>query len=560
MHTSIRLLVSLLLQLPLLASRTSDVRPIDLLDQHRQAVVRVVAANAAGQPRVGCGVVVDDAGTIATAYELVRNASAARVELSDGTAFNQVTVLGTDGRIALLRIDAGGLRRVKLADSDKLVRIGTILIVLGGPGGAGRILAGGRVEATVHGKPAPGAQSPLLQYQMTTPLLATNWGGPVFTLQGEAVGIVTPRIAATPDTARHGLAPGNAIRDLLAEVGNARPEGKRLSPLPTSAAPAAHRSPKDVLAGARTIAVWAPFGPETLAPALVSGLGASLPWHVVPDPIEADLVLLVDAMEVTSYVSRVGQTTAVSGRQYEVTASLRDARTGDEVWSLRKGQSRDSSAAPFDQIAGRVVTEMQKSFQRLGPTAAGPKPDMAPSAPASARPAPVLLLEDLPAGFRVLPPEDLKKLGMDPDRLGALTGALGVGAQVAGHAEFIEPRSFQLVYALVLGPLSPLEAAKIHLDLSSPEAAIGALGTGSGGAVFGPPTVIPGFDVFGDRSLGFTAASTAGNPGFRMDLVIAIRDVAVEMVVSIYRNGLQPAVTTADIARALDARTAAAFK
>ena len=80
-------------------------------------------------------------------------------------------------------------------------------------------------------------------------------------------------------------------------------------------------------------------------------------------------------MEITYRASGGG----VSGRQYEVTASLRDARTGDEVWSSRKGQSRDSSAAPFDQIASRIVSAMKKSFGDLvvpgvgedRPTAAG---------------------------------------------------------------------------------------------------------------------------------------------------------------------------------------------
>ena len=61
MHATSRVLLSLLLQLTPITPATNDVRPIDLLDEHRESVVRIVVTNAAGQRRVGCGVVMDAA-------------------------------------------------------------------------------------------------------------------------------------------------------------------------------------------------------------------------------------------------------------------------------------------------------------------------------------------------------------------------------------------------------------------------------------------------------------------------------------------------------------------
>src|SRR5262245_16411710 len=95
------------------------VNPIKLFNEHRESVVRIVTVNASGQLRVGCGLVLLESGTIATAHELFKNVAGARVELADGTVFEKVTMLGTDGVVALLKVDAMGLRRLSLSDSGR---------------------------------------------------------------------------------------------------------------------------------------------------------------------------------------------------------------------------------------------------------------------------------------------------------------------------------------------------------------------------------------------------------------------------------------------------------
>jgi hypothetical protein len=557
MRATSLLLLSVLLPFPAALPQTSDVRPIDLLDDRRESVVRVVVTNAAGQRRVGCGVVMDGAGTIATAYELVREAVAARVDLASGTSFDRVTVLSTDGQVALLRVEASGLRRLKLADADDLLPVKTTVLVLGGPGGSGRILAGGRIVGASFRKPAPNEKSQLIQHHVTAPLLVTNWGGPAFSTKGEPLGIITPVMRPLAGETRHGLAPGRAIRELLEETSKASPEGKRLSPLGGAEPPAPRRRPsKEVIAEARTIAVSVVLGPETLQPALAAGVGTSIPWRLVPDPIDADLVLLVDAMEITF---RVGLGEA--GRQYEVTASLRDARTGDEVWSTRKGQSRSSSPTPFDQIASRIVATMKESFGAIVvPTAPEQKPETPGAGPPPAGVAPALLLEDLPAGFLALPPEDLKKLGMTPDGFAAFGKCWSAAAPLIRHSGFIDPRDFQVVVGLVFSPVSPLEAAAVHMQLASPDAAVKSFQSGPPIGPVGQFTVIPGLDVFADRSQGLTATMTRGALAVRWDIVVAIRGTALEIVLSMYRDGAKPTAGAAEIARALDARTAAALK
>ena len=551
-------LLSLLLQLTPPTSATNDVRPIELLDEHRESVVRIVVTNAAGQRRVGCGVVVDGAGTIVTAHELVREAVAARVDLASGTSFDRVTVLGTDGQVALLRVEASGLRRLKLAEAGDLLRANTSVLILGGPAGGGRILAGGRVVGGSLKKLAPSGKSQLIQHHLAAPLLVTNWGGPAFSTKGEPLGIITPLLRPVSGDARHGLAPGRAVRELMEETAKASPEGKRLSPLGAAEpGPPRRRPPKEVTAEARTVAVSVVLGPATLESDLAAGIGRSVPWRLVPDPIDADLVLLVDAIEITYHAAGGG----VSGRQYEVTASLRDTGTGDEVWSSRKGQSRDSSAAPFDQIASRIVSAMKRSFgDVVVPGVGEDRPTPARPPTSMAQPPPTLRLEDLPAGFLALPPEDLQKLGMTPESLAGFGKCWTAAAQLTGYSGFIDPRNFNVVVGLVFSPVSPLEAAAIHLQLASPYAAVKSFQSGPPIAPAGQFTPIPGLDVFGDRSQGLTVTVTGKDVALRWEMVVAIRGTALEIVFCMYRDGVKPTASIGEIARALDARTAAALK
>ena len=95
-----------------------------------------------------------------------------------------------------------------------------------------------------------------------------------------------------------------------------------------------------------------------------------------------------------------------------------------------------------------------------------------------AQPAPTLTLEDLPAGFLALPPEDLQKLGMTPESFAGLGKCWSAAAQLTGYSGFIDPRNFQVVVGLVFSPVSPLEAAAIHMQLASPDAAVKAFRSG----------------------------------------------------------------------------------
>lgn len=542
------------------------VNPIKLFNDHRESVVRIVTVNTAGQFRVGCGVVLLESGTIATAHELLKNTAGVRVETADGAIHDSATLLATDGVVALLKVNAQRLRPLKLADSSGFpgFTLAPPVIVVGGPADAGRMLAGGRVNAVLRTNATSSEPDRVLQIFIDAALFVENWGGPVFAEDGRAIGIVTPRGRSEPGDARHGVIPSNAVRDLLAKVSSAKNPGVSLPPLPAQPERLPARSAGEAIAAARSVSVSLVFAPDELKADLNKELARSFPWKTIDFDAHADVVLLVSATEETGARYWVidgvrSATPAVQSRRYQVSVSLRDRGSHRELWSSRK--SIDATAStPYQQVAARIVADMRES---LATTAAPPPQSAVATAPApvpaSGTAASVLTAADLPQGFQSLSPEEIQKVGMTAEQQAASLRSWVEGANLVTHGVFVDPRKPQFVVVSTFKPVSPLSAAAFHLQAAYPEAMIQGMNEAENrtGAKRNPAVLLPGLDKFGDRSIGFSQTQTSGAATLREDIVFAIRGATLEVVHSVYPTGSQPTVAIGEILKIVDAKIAA---
>src|SRR5580658_10474881 len=140
---------------------------------------------------LGTGFLFDKTGVVLTNNHVVEGATSVRVKLSDERELPG-EVVGTDQTtdIAVVRIDAKGLRPLPLGDSDAL-EVGDWVVAIGNPFGlshtvsAGIISAKGRSRRDVQLDPS--GYYDFLQTDASINL--GNSGGPLLDLKGEVVGI-----------------------------------------------------------------------------------------------------------------------------------------------------------------------------------------------------------------------------------------------------------------------------------------------------------------------------------------------------------------------------------
>ena len=149
-------------------------------------VVHISSLNAAGKPeRLGSGFVIDPAGTIVTAYHVIRGATGAMVKTSDGEIYDRIDVVQYDLRrdIAVLKIQPfRQLKALRLASDDDVL-VGDEAAAIGNPQG---------LEATVSAGIISGHRQVegFRLVQTTVPVSPGSSGGPLFNMAGEVVGIV----------------------------------------------------------------------------------------------------------------------------------------------------------------------------------------------------------------------------------------------------------------------------------------------------------------------------------------------------------------------------------
>jgi serine protease Do len=154
------------------------------------------------QQKVGSGVIVDADGYVVTNAHVVRGAEHVRVSIptvmaSESAEEPVVTrsrtleahVVGADDDIdlAVLKIEATGLRAIRLSDYNKLMQ-GDVVFAFGSPEGLQDSVTMGVVSAVAR---QLDSDSPIVFVQSDAPTNPGNSGGPLVNVDGELVGINT---------------------------------------------------------------------------------------------------------------------------------------------------------------------------------------------------------------------------------------------------------------------------------------------------------------------------------------------------------------------------------
>ncbi|MDP2142780.1 MAG: DegQ family serine endoprotease [Gallionella sp.] len=135
---------------------------------------------------LGSGFLISEDGYLLTNAHVVDRADKITVRLTDKREF-KARVIGSDKRtdVALLKIEATGLPKVRLGEPDKL-KVGEWVIAIGSPFGFDSSVTAGIVSAKGRSLPQDNFV-PFIQTDVA--INPGNSGGPLFNMNGEVVGI-----------------------------------------------------------------------------------------------------------------------------------------------------------------------------------------------------------------------------------------------------------------------------------------------------------------------------------------------------------------------------------
>lgn len=156
-----------------------------LAEQVRKSLVVVRATDRAGdEAGFGAGFAVDQPGLIATARHVIGDGRDFIVELPDGTKANVVEVFASSSQLdlAIIRIDDTSMQPLPLSTQELLAQ--TPLIALGHPLGRKNQMASGTFSGNHE-------IDDIEMMELAMPIEPGNSGGPVLTVDGDVVGLVT---------------------------------------------------------------------------------------------------------------------------------------------------------------------------------------------------------------------------------------------------------------------------------------------------------------------------------------------------------------------------------
>lgn len=175
----------------------------------------------------GSGFVLTEDGYIITNYHVIEDAVdnetvPITVSFHSGDSYNATLVGGEKGNdVAVLKIEASGLKPVTLGNSDNLA-VGQTLMVIGNPLGEltysltdGIVSALDRLITTSMGT--------MNMFQTNCAINAGNSGGPIFNSYGEVVGIATAKYGSSSnsESSVEGLGfglPINDVKNLISDI------------------------------------------------------------------------------------------------------------------------------------------------------------------------------------------------------------------------------------------------------------------------------------------------------------------------------------------------------
>jgi S1-C subfamily serine protease len=169
------------------AERVSpSVVQIDVVTSGAASPARISRGEGGGHG-LGSGVIFSADGAVLTSNHVVEDARAITVRLRDGRTF-KASVAGRDPGtdLAVLRIEARGLRPASFADSDA-ARVGQWVLAIGSPFGLGHTVTSGVLSAKGRGGMGVNAVEDYLQTDAS--INPGNSGGPLCDLEGRVLGI-----------------------------------------------------------------------------------------------------------------------------------------------------------------------------------------------------------------------------------------------------------------------------------------------------------------------------------------------------------------------------------
>ena len=164
----------------------------------------------------GSGVIVSSEGHIVTNLHVIEGANEVEVNLSDGRRL-PARLLGADSLsdIAILKIDADGLRPLGFADSEK-VRVGQVVFAVGNPFGLQETITMGIISARERLFSSEAVNE---FFQTDAPINPGNSGGPLVNIRGEIVGINNFIFSQSGGSMGIGFSiPSNAVRRVLDQI------------------------------------------------------------------------------------------------------------------------------------------------------------------------------------------------------------------------------------------------------------------------------------------------------------------------------------------------------
>jgi serine protease Do len=169
---------------------------------------------------IGSGVLISADGKVVTAAHVVQLADAVWVEFP-GIAAVKARVLASDpaADVALLQLESvpPGVTPVKLGDSDR-AEVGDQVFVIGAPLGISRTLTVGHLSARRSPREAAGSLPMTELFQTDAAINRGNSGGPLFSMEGEVIGVVSHIVSTSGGSEGLGFAvTSNMARELLLE-------------------------------------------------------------------------------------------------------------------------------------------------------------------------------------------------------------------------------------------------------------------------------------------------------------------------------------------------------
>lgn len=167
---------------------------------------------------LGSGVIVSPEGYIITNNHVVEGATDIKVVLFDKREL-KARLIGADDKtdVAVLKVDAGDLPHITIADSSK-VQVGDFALAIGNPFGVGKTVTMGIVSATGRGN--LGIEDYEDFIQTDAPINPGNSGGALVNERGELVGINTA-ILSRGSGGNQGIGfaiPSNLVRQVMDSI------------------------------------------------------------------------------------------------------------------------------------------------------------------------------------------------------------------------------------------------------------------------------------------------------------------------------------------------------